>query len=620
MKRYIIYSIFLFSVGLLPSCEDFLDTKSESSFTEDVIYSNSVFTEGEIMGIYNVIGANNSYRNRLWLQMGINTDIEYRSGWDASKSQPITLDKADNPIALYAVWSEMGEGFNNSNDENPWSRLYQAIERANLSIKGIRQYGNPQPGTDMGHLLGEALTLRAFFYYDLIKWWGDVPARFEPLTTENLYVGKADRDIIYDQIIADLGEAVDLMYSSGTKYTNTTKRLSKDAARGLRARIALSAAGYSMRPVGKTDSEIKITVSNERRKELYEIAREECRNIIKDGKYKLDSSFKNIFYEQCQDVESQGREAIFQLPYKLESRGRLLRYMGLPRESEGDVNSATFNSTEITAQFKVMPNFFYDYDAKDTRRDVTVVPYKVVKNGTLGVMEESLSSGVTGFNIAKWRAEWSKAKVTGTDDGISPIILRYSDVLLMFAEADLSLGGSEGQQYFDQVRERAFGSSDHNLPLSLDNIKKERAFEFCGENIRKYDLIRWGELKSGIDTAKENLKGLRNQSGNYANVPTTIYYRYHVAKDKSPGERELEIYGLNRGEFDDKTTTDPTGGWTKKTWTTALSGTTSERYLSDGFIDNLYFGNPDKRQLLPIMHQIILTSGGMLSNDYGYAN
>ena len=78
------------------------------------------------------------------------------------------------------------------------------------------------------------------------------------------------------------------------------------------------------------------------------------------------------------------------------------------------------------------------------------------------------------------------------------------------------------------------------------------------------------------------------------------------------------MYGLNRGETDDKTVTDPTGGWTKKTWTQGTSG--SELYLSDGFINHMYLKNPDKYQLLPIMHQIIVTGNGSLANDYGYDN
>jgi len=272
-----------------------------------------------------------------------------------------------------------------------------------------------------------------------------------------------------------------------------------------------------------------------------------------------------------------------------------------------------------------MPSFFYDYAVNDSRRDITVVPYKVAKNSTLNVMEQTLSSGITGFNLGKWHAEWMKTPISGTDDGVSPIVLRYADVLLMYAEADLFLNGTggDGYTYYNMVRRRAFGqdintASSYDLPLTLDNIKKERAFEFCGENIRKYDLERWGELKTSIDHAKLNLTALRDGTGIYSDVPKVIYYRYNVDNTITTGERVLEIYGLNRGENDDKTSTDLTGGWTSKVWTMSSSSSPTEFYLNDGFISNLYIGDPDKRQLLPIMTSVITTSNGMLSNDYGY--
>ena len=256
-------------------------------------------------------------------------------------------------------------------------------------------------------------------------------------------------------------------------------------------------------------------------------------------------------------------------------------------------------------------------------------------------MEQNLNSGITGFNIAKWRAEWVKVPITGTDDGVSPIVLRYADVLLMFAEADLELngGGTDAANYFNMVRRRAFGqsltaTSPYDLPLTLDNIKQERAFEFCGENIRKYDLERWGQLKSAIDQAELNLTALRDGTGNYATVPATIYYKWtadSTGTAPTMGERILTIYGLQRGETDDNGAHANDATWTKKSWTQATTSftvtnsdntttTKYEYYLSDNYISHLYFNNPDKFQLLPIMHQIISVSNGTLTNNYGYAN
>ncbi|MEI8273104.1 MAG: RagB/SusD family nutrient uptake outer membrane protein [Paludibacter sp.] len=618
MKKKILNLIVIAVVIAFSSCNDYLTVSSNSLLSDDAVFSQPDSTKKAIAAIYEIFGENNSYRNRLWLQLGINTDIEYRSGW--SSGAALTLSKSDDYIALYSPISTMPDGYSNNDAANPWSRIYQAIERANLAIAGIRSYGKPAAGNDMGHYLGEALTLRAYFYYDLIKWWGDVPARFTPVTTSTIYLIKSNRDTIYNQIIKDLQEASTKLYSANTPLTNTTQRISQDAARGLLARICLSAAGYSQRPLETGDAQVIVTVSPARQKELYTIAREACRDIINAGIYKLDPSFKNIFYEQCQDITTHGRETIWQLPYNMGLRGRMVYNLGLPRDADGKNNSVA-----VGGQFKIIPSFFYDYNTSDSRRDITVTPYNVKKSATLGVMEQNLSSGVTGFNIAKWRAEWVKTPVSGTDDGVSPIVLRYADVLLMFAEADLYLNGNEGQDKFDEVRSRAFKmtisdykASPYFSPLTLDNIKQERAFEFCGENIRKYDLERWGELKSKMDQAAGNMRALRDATGNYATIPGTIYYKYTVDNTISTGERVLTIYGLNPGETDDKTATDVAGGWTKKQWTSAISGT--DYYLSENFITHMYVGNPDKKQLLPIMHQIISVSNGSLFNDYGYDN
>jgi starch-binding outer membrane protein, SusD/RagB family len=621
-------------------CSDLLNVSSNSLLSDDVIFSNVDSTNYAIGAIYDIFGQNNSYRNRLWLQMGTNTDIEYRSLWSSGVTK--TSTKTDDMISLYAASTTMGDGYNNTDAANPWSRIYQGIERANLAIAGIRKYGNPEAGNDMGHLLGEALSIRAFFYYDLIKWWGDVPARFEPVSEATIYLAKTDRDTIYNQIIADLQEAIPMLYSANATYTTSTLRINKDAARGLLARICLSAAGYSMRPISgsTTESEIKITASDERRTELYTIAKAACKDIIDDGNYSLASTFKQIFYDQCQNVLTQGREAIWQLPYVYGTRGRMVYNLGLPRDADGQNNTVS-----IGGQFRIMPNFYYDYNVSDTRRDITVVPYKVSKNSS-GVMEQSLSGGVLGFNLGKWRAEWMETPISGTDDGVSPIVLRYADVLLMYAEADLYLSGSDeitsgdAYTYFNMVRRRAFGvdvnsTSAYDKAVTLINIKQERAFEFAGENIRKYDLMRWGELKSAIDDAKLRLAALRDGTtvtlsdgtiADYTEVPSKVYYKwtvdatYNTNNNLTSGEKVLTVYGLQRGESADKTSIDPNGGWIEKDWTQAIFSdvTGTPYYLDNQFINGLYTNSPDKRQLLPIMSQIISNSNGMLFNDYGY--
>ena len=123
-------------------------------------------------------------------------------------------------------------------NEGPFAAIFTGVERINLAIKGLRTYGNVTDDADMRYLLGEALTLRAVFYADLMKAYGEVPARFEPVTPETIYLNKSDRDVIYKQILGDLEEAIPyLVWPGANAATASTGRMSRAFAEGLYARL-----------------------------------------------------------------------------------------------------------------------------------------------------------------------------------------------------------------------------------------------------------------------------------------------------------------------------------------------------------------------------------------------
>ena len=132
-----------------------------------------------------------------------------------------------------------------------WDRLYAGVERANVNIDRIPKMDLYTNGTDaekkeLKRFLGEAYTLRAYFMHDLIKMWGDVPFKTTPsVSGENFFVDRVDRDTIYAQIIKDLQQAVDLV--PWRKEVPPQARFTKGAVKGMLARIALHAAGYSLR-------------------------------------------------------------------------------------------------------------------------------------------------------------------------------------------------------------------------------------------------------------------------------------------------------------------------------------------------------------------------------------
>ena len=638
--KHILNTLLAVACVALIGCEDtpFLNVNTESGMDESIIFSKVETTEGQIASIYHTMGETNSYRNNLTNNMGVNTDIELQSG--STDSDAPTADNRRS-IAIYMQTAGMQDNWSATNGRDPFSQLYSAIERCNNAIVGIKTYGNPQPGTHMGALYAEALTLRAFFYFDLVKYWGDVPARFEPLQMETAWIAKSDRTIIYDQILEDLATA-DLYGAWPGEYSYVTvERANRGFAKALRARVAMSAAGKALvrqnrdyvNPYttggdpGKIDW---VFESEEKRTELWGIVKEECEELLASGYYNFPTdrgSFEQFWRDIMSDVISIGRESIFEIGFRT-GRGRVAHTFGAYHD---DVDK--YVSKKVSPFFVASPIYYYRFQEGDVRRDVTVIPYKYVK--TDKKLEGSSEGFQTISNISKmyfgkFRAEYRDIKSVGklsnaeNDEGVNFPVMRLADVVLMAAEANCMLQNiGLAQQYLQMIRQRAFGGSGamEKIPYNISSqsgmlkaIKDERMFEFAEELIRKQDLIRWGELKEAMDLAKEEVAELREGIGNFSNMmdsgePRRVYYRL-----KSDMET-LEYHNID--PYEETFYPASNSDWQEAKWTNGESN--GKLYLSDEWINKAFYqGDPDKRQLLPIVRILITGSQNTLVNDYGY--
>ncbi len=488
--------------------------------------------------------------------------------------------------------------------------MYMGIERANLCIRGIRSYGNPAPGNEMGQLLGEALTYRAIYYADLLKSWGDVVAKFEPVSSATIYIPKSDRGVIYKQLIADMEEAASLVgWPNENTRTISTEGVNKAFVKAFRARLCLSAAGYSQYPDGiRRNSDPDLSVEK-----LYPIALQECKDVITSGKAQLESTFEGVFRKMCQENISSGWESLWEIPFA-DGRGRMAFTFAVNHQTNDQYHA---NGNNRGGVFGPLPHVFYDFDVKDTRRDVTCVPYQY---GTAlgGVAKQELRS-LDSWCFGKYRYEWMNRFVTSTnDDGLNKIYMRYAEVLLMAAEIENELNGPvSAAPYLKEIRRRAFSPADWTVKVDnyvdaigskdqmFNAIVNEHAFEFCGEMERKQALIRWNLLKVKMDESKLKMVDLRNQTGAYTDVPTNLFYRY--VADEDGKITKLEIYGLNRGENSDMSGEYP-----------GVMVWVGVDEIDDTKIASLYSNNPDQNQFWPIWQYFIDQSNGMLVNDYGY--
>ena len=596
MKNYIKLSILSLSLVGVTSCD--LEAPSISALNESSVFAVYSLAEAEVMSIHVSFGETNSYRGRFLPYYGVNTDVEVGNSPELSSA---TSDKQ----SLWNYNTLPNNGQMNT-DNNAYAKFYEGIERANLAIQGLRAHGDIENKPDMAQLLGEALTLRAVIYNDLIKAWGDVPARFEPNGPENVYLPRTSRDVIYKQLLADLLEAEDYCYwPNENKITQTTERVSKAFVKGLRARIALYAGGYGLRGDGYRRSKDPELAPEK----MYQIAKEECEDIINQGCNTL-GEFKDNFIKLCEDNVTAGGESLWEIPFS-EGRGRVLYTWGVKHQAKDQYTQQAQGGVNGP-----IATLYYDYDEDDIRRDITCVPYewsKELVNGKAHVQLRAQNKWCFG----KLRYEWMKRIVTSTnDDGVNWQYMRLADVYLMAAEAINELDGpSAAWKYMEPVLNRVLPAAKVSALKTqytasktafFNGIVDQRAFEFAGEALRKCDLVRWGNIDTKMAEAKAKLQDLQKRQGNYAGYPDKVYINNSEDKDK------IEIYGLNKGEDDsDKIKELKDAGWDSKNWFESTSG----YVLTDDYINGLYVVTPSTHCLWPIWQTFIDASNNMLNND-----
>jgi hypothetical protein len=583
------------------SCDKFLDTESPSAFDAATVYSNYSLSEGTIFGITEAFCEVNSYRGRFLPWYGHNTDIEWYNTYKPGdgKSDISAYDCQPNNSQLNLA-------------NGPFPLMYMGIERANLVIEGLREYGNTSEREDMAYLLGEALTLRAMIYYDLTKAWGDVPARFSSLTSSTIYAPKDSRDVIYKQILADLDEAIPyLPYPGQTAATSRTDRINKVFAEGLYARIALAASGKAMRPeqVGTGDLGTYTTTSDPdlQASVLYPKALVYLKDAI--GKASLEPDFKAYWYNMNNMnnlTAGPAYETLYVIPFGA-GRGRWNFTYAI--SSEG---ASISNGVSRGGDAGPVPTVFFKYPAGDQRRDVTCVNYKWNKDNTIE------PAGIGKWYFGKYRFEWMDAQpyTGGNDDGIKPVVMRYADILLMAAEIANDQGDlNSAKTWLKEVRTRACGEAAAETYVAgisgkaamLAAIQDERALEFCGEFLRKADLIRWGLLKTNLDKAKADMLALRDLTGDYAGLSGDIAYA--LADDA----KSIDIKFLAAGEAA------PAGYELTAGYVTKYDDGKKTGFYADR-INGIYTKDPVQHMFWPIFFDTITNSQGAIKNDYGYDN
>lgn len=652
-------------VGLLAagfsSCDDFLDVESPSKFDYNYVYSSKYEMQQALNGLYATLLSSNTFGSQLVNNLVHNSDIDFRD--------------ASSDVSQSAAYNRLDCDADGSGSSSLWRGCYDGIEHCNIFIDQAEKSDFAQEkDEEVMQMIGEAKTIRSILYLELVWYFGDVPYTREPsYNSEERVMPVEDRHKILDDMIADLKEAaLHMQYSKD--LTNTVEKIGKEMAWAQIARLALTNGGYTLMPDKNNPKSYGKMERPDNYADYYKIAADYCDSVITSGTHTLTKDFKDVFVAECNYEVLTGDDVIFELPFAKNSSGNI-----------GYIHGNRFNSTEGSTNFtygaisgsaKIHSLARYLFDSEDLRRDYLFGLWNYTYDG-----EPTFEPDAYAVYNNKWSKLWSNSPLGATSTGSTGInypYMRYTDVLLMYAEAvneiENGVNGTNGQKAIDafkQVRERAFRGSEHlsdkvdgyisaaaaSKESFLKAVLDERRYEFAGENMRWKDLVRnnmYGEvlyytfLRSY--TVAENVGGsptwdneINAYDGiNWNAIPMDIYYRkcdnLNIPSFPNTSLRMLEFYNLYESTLRPSASTGFTETGTMYTrWNNDGSMSGQILYSLFGYIrcdlnETPYIirdGNleafpstpvnlPPVRYIIPYPRAELQKASGVYTNYYGY--
>jgi len=444
------YLLIALPAVFLTAC-NVLDQEPESAFTESNFYKTPGDAISAVNAIYDPLPTNDMYSQIMLAYQDQGTDD---CEWGGGRN---TANQAKNDVDKYTFTSATVYFY------TTWSVCYRAINRANAVIGRVPGIAMDQALKD--RLVAEARFLRGFYYFTLVRLFGKVPLHLAETTSlSNLGLARSPVSDVYAQVIADFTAAETVL---PLKYTGgDVGRATQGAAKGMLAKVYL------------TQGEWQKTV-------------DKCVEIMAletQGVYGLWTNYSDVFLV----ANKNGKESLFEAQALSGGYGEGTALEGYLRPT---FDRSGFGDDPVTE------NHYKAYTSRDKRRDVNVRLYT-----TTGTPAAPASIAFPCY-VAKYKDPSSTANGDGSNNFI---LLRYADVLLMYAEAMYALqeGSTDAYGAINRIRSRA-GLSDLTPGLTQaqfrDSILQERRLELAFEGHRRYDLVRSGKL---IDAMKTQNPGI----------------------------------------------------------------------------------------------------------------
>jgi hypothetical protein len=467
-KLHIKITILILSISSITSCsDDFINVESADVNSDDFFNSEADY-QSALVGAYDILQS--TYINVLLGEIASdNTLAGGESATDVVGFQEID-DMIHTPI--------------NSNLRDVWSWMYAGVNRTNF----ILEFQDKTDFNGKEQVIAQTRFLRAYYYFELVKWFGDVPLAVDRqiLFGEESSFERTPASEVYAQIELDLIFAIDNIPVT----QNEEGRITKGAAQALLGKAYLY-------------------------QDKFTEASQVLETLILTGPYGLVTDYSTIFEEDGEN----NIESVFEVQYT-DTQGAGFSCLQC---SEGNVavgfsGIRNYNGPDFTSgfSFNVPVQEVYDaFDADDLRRDIAILDIDAWATSTGATFGTGFEH--TGYFNRKYIPRTRNTGAVGDLNLTNPNnyrSIRFADVLLMAAEAFNrgSIDDAKAQLYLNKVRRRAFGDMLHDVTASgsslTDAIYLERRLELVGEGHRFFDLVRTGKAAqkiNGFVTGKHEL-------------------------------------------------------------------------------------------------------------------
>ncbi|GAB2698489.1 RagB/SusD family nutrient uptake outer membrane protein [Mucilaginibacter koreensis] len=470
MKK-INYILFAVAALSLTACRKQLEEKPYGFLSTENFYRTEADANSALIYAYSVLPDLDYYsRNFITLTESPTEDIEIASGKSADE---VLLDK----LAATPVNGVLRPGF---------QLPYVGINRANLVIAYVPRISSMSDAAK-NEVLGEAYALRALHYFNLVRLFGSVPMHLEPVDDPSkTNLPKSSMQAIYNQIVEDLTKAAGM-----TDQVRRLGRINQVGIWGLLSKVYLTMA--SAKATGSPGYDFVTSAD-----EMYTKAQQFSGMVVKNQTvYGLDPDLVSIY-----DVNKKtGPEHLLDASTDRTGTGEGL-YSKLPKMFMPNLNFKLPNGVFVPGgfnEFLTEGGFYNSFDPNDKRKTQLIVSTIYNVNAGLGgtggpTQVLSITDAYTRpfsnkFNDSGWQA--------GDQTSCNTPILRYSDVLLVYAEA--SGPTADGYAAVNAIRNRAgLGNLPPGLSLQQfrDAVLQERSWELCFEGQRLFDLRRTHNMEN----------------------------------------------------------------------------------------------------------------------------